>query len=99
MMASSVTLGILRQVLLKRWMYFWRVSPGYCLMRRRSPAAGGRSRVPWKLAMKRSRISSQEEIEPCCRFRSQERAPSLRAMGNQFAMTFSSPLDASMLSS
>ena len=41
----------------------------------------------------------QEEIEPCCRFRSQERAPSLRAMGNQFAMTFSSPLAASMLSS
>ena len=73
--------------------------PGCCLIRRRSPAAGGRSRVPWKLATKRSRISSQEEIEPCCRFRSQERAPSLRAMGNQFAMTFSSSLVASMLSS
>ena len=27
MMASSVTLGILRRVLLKRWMYFCRVSP------------------------------------------------------------------------
>ena len=33
------------------------------------------------------------------RFRSQVRAPSLSAMGNQFAMTFSSPLAASMPSS
>ena len=97
MMSSSVTLGILRRVLLKHWMYFWRVSPGCCLMRRRSPAAGGRSRVPWKLATKRSRISFQEEIEPGGRFRSHERAPSLSAMGNQFAMTFSSLLAASML--
>ena len=99
MMASSITLGILRRTLLKRWMYFWRVSHGCCLMRRRSPAAGGRSRVPWKLATKRSRISSQEEIEPGGRFRSHERASSLSAMGNQFATTFSSPLAASMLSS
>ena len=99
MMASSVTLGILRRALLKRWMYFCRVSPGYCLMRRMSLTAGGRSRVPWKLAMKRVRISSQEEIVPGARFRSQVRAPSLSAMGNQFAMTFSSPLAASMPSS
>ena len=63
-------------------------SPGCFLTRRRSPVAGGRSRVPWKLATKRSRISSQEEIERGGRFRSQERAPSLRAMGNQFVMTF-----------
>ena len=62
-------------------------------------AAGGRSRVPWKLAMKRLRISSQEEIEPGGRFRSHEQAPSLSAMGNQFAMTFSSLLAALMLSS
>ena len=40
-----------------------------------------------------------DEIEPCYRFRSQERAPSLRAMGNQFAINFSSPLAASMLNS
>ena len=62
-------------------------------------AAGGRSRVPWKLATKRSRISPLEEIDPGGKFRSHERAPSLRTMGNQFAMTFSSPLAASMLSS
>ena len=43
--------------------------------------------------------SSQEEIVPGARFRSQVRAPSLSAMGNQFAMTFSSPLAASMPSS
>ena len=43
--------------------------------------------------------SAQELIEPGGRFRSEERAPSLRAMGNQFAMTFSSLLAASMLSS
>ena len=55
--------------------------------------------MPWKLAMKRVRISSQEEIEPGGRFRSQVRAPSLSAMGNQFAMTFSSLLAASMPSS
>ena len=54
--------------------------------------------MPWKLATKRVRISSQEEIEPGGRFRSQERVPSFRAMGNQFAMTFSLPLAASMLS-
>ena len=59
----------------------------------------GLSRVPWKLAMKWLRISSQGEIEPGGRFRSHERAPSLRAMGNQFAMTFSSLLSASMVSS
>ena len=99
MMASSVTLGILRRALLKRWMYFCRISSGCCLMRRMSLTAGGRSRVPWKLAMKRVRISSQEEIVPGARFRSQVRAPSLSAMGNQFAMTFSSPLAASMPSS
>ena len=64
MMASSVTLGILRRVLLKRGMYFWRVSPGCYLTRRRSPTAGGRSRVPLKLVTKRSRISFQEEMEP-----------------------------------
>ena len=58
----------------------------------------GRSRVPWKLAMKWLRISSQEEIEPGGRFRSQEEGPSLRDMGNQFAMIFSSPLAVSMLS-
>ena len=40
----------------------------------------GQSRVPWKLAMKRVRISSQEEIVPGARFRSQVRAPSLSAM-------------------
>ena len=33
--------------------------------------------MPWKLAMKRLRISSPEEIEPGGRFRSQVRAPSL----------------------
>ena len=82
MMASSITLGILRRALLKRYMYFCRVSPGCCLMRCRSPTAEGRSRVPWKLAMKRLRISSQEEIEPGGRFRSQVRAPSLSALGN-----------------
>ena len=98
-MASSVTLGNLRRALLKHWMYLCKVSPGCCLMRHRSPTAGARSRVPWKLAMKRVRISSQEEIVPGARFRSQVRAPSLRAMGNQFAMTFSSPFAASMLSS
>ena len=53
------------------------------LTRRRSPADGGRSRVPWKLAKKCSRISPREEIDPAGKFRSQERAPSLRAMGNQ----------------
>ena len=58
MMASSITLGILRRALLKHWMYFCRVPPGYCLMQRRSLMAEGRSRVPWKLAMKRVRISS-----------------------------------------
>ena len=42
---------------------------------------------------------AQEEIEPGGSFRSHERAPSLRAIGNQFAMTFSSPLGALMLSS
>ena len=68
-------------------------------MRRRSPAAGGQSQVPWKLAMKRLRICSQEKIELKGKFRSHERAPSLRAMGNQFAMTFSLLLAASMLSS
>ena len=68
-------------------------------MRRRSPGAGAKSRVPWKSVRKRSRSSSQEEIDPTGRFRSHERAPSLRAMGNQFAMTFSSLLAASMLSS
>ena len=99
MMASSVTLGILRRALLKRWMYFCRVSPCCCLMHHRSLTAGGRSRVPWKLVMKRVRISSQEEIVPGARFRSQVRAPSLSAMGNQFAMTLSSPLAASMHSS
>ena len=52
--------------------YFFVVAPGCCLMRRKSPAAGGRSRVPWKLATKRLRISSQEEIEPGGRFGSQE---------------------------
>ena len=56
-------------------------------------------RVPWKLAIKWLCISSQEEIELGGRFKSQEQAPPLRAMGNQFAMTFSSPLAASMLSS
>ena len=58
MMASSVTLGILRRALLKCWMYFYRVSPGCCLMRHMSLMAGGRSRVSWKLAMKQVRISS-----------------------------------------
>ena len=38
--------------------------------------------------MKRVRIASQEEIVPGGRFRSQVRAPSLSAMGNQFTMTF-----------
>ena len=99
MMASFMTLGILSRVLLKHWMYFWRVSPGCCLMRRRSVAAGGWSRVPWKLAMNQSCISSHEEIMLGGRFRSQVRAPSLSAMGNQFSMTFSYPLAASMLSS
>ena len=55
--------------------------------------------MPWKLAMKRSCISFQAEIEPGGRFKIHERAPSLRAMANQFAMTFSSLLAASMLSS
>ena len=41
--------------------------------------------------MKRVHISSQEEIVPGARFKSQVRAPSLSAMGNQFTMTFSSP--------
>ena len=59
----------------------------------------GRSRVPWKLAMKWVRISSQEEIVPGAKFRSQVRASSSSAMGNQFAMTFSSPLAALMPSS
>ena len=77
MMASSVTLGILRWTLLKRWMYFYKVSPGCCLMRHRSPATGGWSRVPWKLAMKWLHISSLEEIEPGGRFRSHEWAQSL----------------------
>ena len=58
MMASSDTLGILRRKLLKRWMYFCKVNPGSCVMRRRSPAAGGWSRVPWKLVTKYSHISS-----------------------------------------
>ena len=40
------------------------------MMRRRSPATGGRSRVPWKLAMKCSCISPQEEINPVGKFRS-----------------------------
>src|SRR4051812_39558667 len=75
------------------------VSPGCCLMRRMSLTVGGRSRVPWKLAMKRVRIWSQEEIVPGARFRSQVRAPCFSAMGNQFAMTFTSPLAASMPSS
>ena len=57
MMASSDTLGILRRTLLKRWMYFYKVYPGYCLMRRRSSVAGRPAREPWKLAMKRSHIS------------------------------------------
>ena len=65
----------------------------------KSLMAGGRSRVPWKLVMKRVLISLQEENVSGARFRSQVRAPSLSAMGNQFAMTFSSPLAASMLSS
>ena len=53
----------------------------------------------WKLAMKRVRIWSQEEIVPGARFRSQVRAPSFSAIGNQLAMTFSSPLAASMINS
>jgi len=74
-------LGILSRALLKRWMYFCKVSPGCYLMRRMSLTAGGRLRVPWKLAMNRVCISSREEIVPGARFRSQVRALSLSAMG------------------
>ena len=40
-----------------------------------------------------------EETDPSGRFRSQERAPSLRAIENYFAMIFLSPLATLMLSS
>ena len=53
--------------------------------------------MPWKLAMKWLHISSQEEIEPGGRFRSQVRPPPLSAMGSHDLFVPVSRLDAQLV--